>query len=204
MKLEILEYQKDRTVYLCDEIDSATVTDVQSAIQDIIDKDEDVFEKNKVTLSQLGDDYTRLYENGNIFPPIQLVVNSTGGSVNDGLSLYDFIHYLNYNTGHKVNITCQGTVASMATIVILSSPDIRATKNTSFLLHSMSDLAYGKIQDMEDNLAECKRLNELMSNIYLENSNLTKEILDNIDKSKKDWWFGTEKALELGLINEIV
>lgn len=204
MKLDFLEYKVNRTVYLTDTIDSISACNVQDYIQSIIDEDEDVYTKNVNSLSLISEEVCEAYKKINKFPPIKLVVNCIGGEVNSGLSLYDYIRNLNDNTDHKVDIICQGTIASMATVVILASDNRVATKNTSFLIHSLSDLTFGKIQDMEDNLAECRRLNELMDNIYLSNTNLTSETLDGIDKSKKEWWFGVDKALELGLIKKVL
>lgn len=204
MNIEIKEYTTSRSVYLCDEIDSMTVSDVKAAIQDIIDKDYEVYNTNVSTMSRLGESIKKTFEKDNKFPDITLYIDSCGGSVHEGLGLYDFIKNINDNTRHRIVIICQGIVASMATIVCLASEERYTTKNTSFLIHSLSDLAYGKMQDMEDNLAECKRLNTLTNNIYLEHTNLSEERLQEIDKLKKDWWFGADKALEIGLIKKIL
>lgn len=204
MNIEIKEYRKERTVYLSDEIDSITVNDVQRAIQEIIEDDVFIFRQNTEAISKLGSNFGKTYISNNTFPTINLYINSLGGSVYDGIGLYDYIRNINENTKHKISIICTGVVASMATIVILAAGDRVATKNTSFLIHSMFDLMSGKIQDIEDGLAECKRLNKIMNDIYLENTNLTAEKLAEIDKSKKDWWFGAEKAVELGLIKGII
>ena len=204
MNIEIKEYEKKRTVYLTEDIDCTTTFDIEAAIQEIIDKDHEVYEANLHALSALGSHYVEVYTKENVFPEIVLCINCAGGSVYDGIGLYDYIRHINEETDHKVKVVCQGCVASMATIVMLASDDRVAMKNTSFLIHSLSDLAIGKLQEMEDNLIECKRLNELMNNIYLKHTKLTKTKLKEIDKAKKDWWFGVDKALELGLINKII
>ena len=204
MKLEIQEYRKDRTVYLNDEIDSGIVADIICDIQDIIDNDYHIFEQNKQQFQALGDKYVKVYTETNEYPTITININSPGGDIYSGLGLYDFIHNINTNTDHHISIICNGMVASMATIILLASDDRKATKHTSFLIHSLSDLTFGKMQDIEDNLIECRRLNEMLSDIYLEHTKLTKTKLKEVDKSKKDWWFGVDKALELGLIKEII
>lgn len=204
MNIELKEYSTSRTVYLSEEIDSMTVTDVKSAIQDIIDKDYEVYKTNVETISRLGESFSKAYEEKNKFPDITLYLDSCGGSIHEGLGLYDFIKNINDNTNHHIVIICQGIVASMATIVCLASEERYTTKNTSFLIHSLSDLAYGKMQDIEDNLIECRRLNTLTNNIYLEHTNLSEEKLQEVDRLKKDWWFGADKALELGLVKKII
>lgn len=204
MNIEIKEYSTQRSVYLGEEIDSISVTVVKSAIQDIIDKDYEVYNANIKTLSHLGNSYKETYKKENKFPDITLYISCNGGSIHEGLGLYDFIRNVNDNTPHHIVIICQGIVASMATIICLASEDRFATKNTRFLIHSLSDIAYGKMQDIEDNLIECRCLNTLTNNIYLEHTSLSEEKLQEIDKLKKDWWFGVDKALELGLIKKII
>lgn len=204
MNIEIKEYSTDRSVYLSEEIDSLTVADIKSAIQDIINKDYEVYNSNINMISRLGESIKKTFEKENKFPDITLYIDSNGGSIHEGLGLYDFIKNINDNTNHHIVIICQGIVASMATVVCLASEDRYTTKNTSFLIHSLSDLAYGKMQDIEDNLVECRRLNTLTNNIYLEHTNLTEEKLQEADRLKKDWWFGADKALELGLVKKIV
>lgn len=204
MNIEIKEYSKQRSVYLSDDIDSISSTDVKAAIQEIIEKDHEVYDANVEMMSRLGDEIKQAYIKNNKFPDITLYISCPGGSVYEGLGLYDYIQHINNNTEHHIRIVCQGLVASMATIVCLASEDRVATKNTSFLIHSLADIAYGKLQDIEDNLVECHRLNEITNNIYLKHTNLSKEKLQGVDKYKKDWWFGADKALELGLIKEII
>ena len=204
MKFEILEYRKDRTVYLSDEIDGDVANDVQRAIQIIIDEDYSIYNQNVQTISAMGDTFKDVFIKENKFPPITLYINCLGGGVYDGLGLYDYIRHINEDTEHHITVVCTGAVASMATIVMLGSDDRVATKNTSFLVHSLFDLMCGKIQDIEDGLAECKRLNEIMNSIYLKYTKLTKAKLKDIDKSKKDWWFGVDTALELGFINNVI
>lgn len=204
MSIEIKDYETKRSVYLSDDIDSVTVTDLKADIQEIIDKDYEIFGQNIQAMSKLGKGYAEIYAKENRFPTINLYINCAGGSIYDGLGLYDFIKYINDNSEHHIRIICQGMVASMATIICLASEDRVATKNTSFLIHSLADIAYGKLQDIEDNLAECHRLNDMTNSIYLEHTNLSKEKLQEVDKYKKDWWFGADKALELGLIKDII
>ena len=146
MNIEIKEYKKERTVYLSDEIDAITVNDVQRAIQEVIDDDRNVFAQNVDAVAKLGDEIKNSYIVNNVFPSIDLYINSLGGSVYDGIGLYDYIRNVNENTDHNIRIICNGVVASMATIIILASNDRVATKNTSFLIHSMFDLMSGNIQ----------------------------------------------------------
>ena len=71
------------------------------------------------------------------------------------------------------------------------------------MIHSLSSLSYGKFQTLKENIEECERLNNILFEIYTNNTKITENELNEINKLKKDWWFNSNKALEIGLINEI-
>jgi ATP-dependent protease ClpP protease subunit len=94
-------------------------------------------------------------------------------------------------------------VASAATIVMLGCKERISTKYTSFLVHSVSAFAIGKVNDILEEVDEIKRLQDIIVEIYTANTKLTKEKLEEIDKMKKDWWIGAKEAKSYGLITSI-
>ena len=57
--------------------------------------------------------------------------------------------------------------------------------------------------DLVDSVEEIKRLTAILHKIYVENTNLTEDELDEIDKLKKDRWIDPAEALKLGLITKV-
>ena len=57
--------------------------------------------------------------------------------------------------------------------------------------------------DLVDSVEEIKRLTTILHKIYIENTNLTEDELEEIDKLKKDRWIDPVEALKLGLITKI-
>ena len=57
--------------------------------------------------------------------------------------------------------------------------------------------------DLVDSVEEIKRLNAILHKIYIENTNLTEDELEEIDKLKKERWIDPVEALKLGLITKI-
>jgi ATP-dependent protease ClpP protease subunit len=57
---------------------------------------------------------------------------------------------------------------------------------------------------MEEDVIEVKRLQDLIEEITLENTNFTRKKLEKIYKSKKNLWINSDQALKLGVIDEIV
>lgn len=198
------DFKKERNVYLYSMIDQTSVKDVEKDIMQIIHDDEKVVDENIETLDVYGHEYADLYRSSIKYPNIHLNISCPGGSIYYGLGLYDFIKSINDGGKYKIDCTISGYSASMATIVMLACPERFGTKNSSYLIHSLWSMTAGKLQDMIDDVNECKRLENVLHQIYVENTSLKMEDLDTIVKERKDWWFDSEKALEIGLITKII
>ena len=197
------EDTNNRTVMLSDFINSSTVATVKKDFLDIINKDLSTFNDNYTELCSINEEVAEAYANTVKFPPVYFDINSPGGCVYDGLAIYDFIREINMKGNHTIIAKLNGSVASMATIVMLACNERIAGKNTSFLIHSISSIEYGKLMDLVDSVKEIERLTNILHKIYIENTNLTEDMLEDIDKLKKDRWIDSTEALKLGLITKI-
>ena len=201
--LKSFEDTNNRTVMLSDVINSSTVATVKKDFLDIISKDLSTFDDNYTELCSINKEVAEAYANTVKFPPIYFDINSPGGCVYDGLAIYDFIREINMKGKHNIIAKLNGSVASMATIVMLACNERIAGKNTSFLIHSISSIEYGKLMDLVDSVKEIERLTNILHKIYIENTNLTEDVLEDIDKLKKDRWIDPTEALKLGLITKV-
>ena len=197
------EDTNNRTVLLCDEINSITVAAVKKDFINIINKDLYTFNDNYTELCSLNKEIANTYARTVEFPPIYFDINCPGGCVYDGLAIYDFIREINMKGKHTIIAKLNGSVASMASVVMLACNERIAGKNTSFLIHSISSIEYGKFMDLVDSVEEIKRLTAILHKIYIENTNLTEDELEEIDKLKKDRWIDPAEALKLGLITKV-
>lgn len=136
---------------------------------------------------------------------VQIVFNSPGGSVIDGMWLFDYIRLMR-DRGHKVTCMALGYAASMAGILLqAASEGCRVMAKGSWLLiHEVAFSAGGKIGEVEDEYKFGKRLKEQAAAIFVERSNgkLTRERLE-VMWDRKDCWLDPSEALELGIIDEI-
>lgn len=201
--IKSFEDTNNRTVILSDVINSSTAATVKKDFLDIINKDLSTFNDNYEELCSINKEIAETYANTVKFPPIYFDINSPGGCVYDGLAIYDFIREINMKGKHTIIAKLTGSVASMATIVMLACNERIAGKNTSFLIHSISSIECGKLMDLVDSVKEIERLTNILHNIYIENTNLTEDILEDIDKLKKDRWIDSTEALKLGLITKV-
>ena len=134
---------------------------------------------------------------------IEIIFNSPGGDVVNGLALYDFIQSIR-SQGHRVITGALGMAASMGSI-LLQAGDVRYMgKGAVMLIHEVSSVAWGKTSEVEDRLSLIKKFQERAIQIYVERSkgSLTKEKVEEGWK-RKDWWLTSQECLDLNLIDEI-
>lgn len=132
---------------------------------------------------------------------IEITINSPGGSVLDGLALFDTILRLR-RKGHKITTRGTGMIASMATILMQAGDERILDANSWFMIHEVSAGARGSISEMDDQQAFYRRLNDRLYEILIERSTLTKRQLVARTK-KKDEWMSAEEAVELGFADRV-
>lgn len=133
--------------------------------------------------------------------PIEITINSPGGSVLDGLALYDAILRLR-RKGHHVTTRGTGMIASMATILMQAGDERILDANSWFMIHEVSAGSRGTISEMEDQAAFVKRLNDRLHGILAERSTLTKRQILARTKKKADW-MSAEEAVKLGFADKV-
>tara|TARA_R110002020_G_scaffold190748_4_gene390360 strand:- start:311 stop:1090 length:780 start_codon:yes stop_codon:yes gene_type:complete len=132
---------------------------------------------------------------------IEIVFSSPGGSIIDGMELFDFIQHLR-NSGHHVTTGSLGMAASMAGI-LLQAGDTRWLGHQAWMMiHRAAFGAYGKTFEVEDEVKLVKRMEDRILTIFTARSKLTSnKIKRNWDR--KDWWISADECKEMGLIDEI-
>ena len=87
--------------------------------------------------------------------PIEFYINSPGGSVVDGLALYDVMHTISA----PVNTTCVGTAASMGAILLAGGTGTRsALPHSRIMIHQVSSGYRGTAADINIQVKETNKL----------------------------------------------
>jgi len=132
---------------------------------------------------------------------IEVIFSSPGGSVIDGMELFDFLVGLQHE-GHSVTTGCTGMAASMAGILVQAGGTRWMSHQSWYMIHRAAFGSHGKTFEVEDTVEWIKRIESRIIDIFTRNSHLTKnKIKRNWDR--KDWWITADEALEMGLIDEI-
>ena len=199
--MEIKEIDlKERNITLFNDVDESSVSSAVEKIVQLNQEDQMWIQSIETSLKVSGAKFTHSNKIDIEMPHIQILLSTYGGSVYDGLSLYDVIK----NSDTKVDVTCFGKIMSMGIPILLASKTRKAYRNTTFMIHEVSSLSIGKIADMEDEVQETKRLNKILFDIIQNETKITADKLREIYEKKKDWYLTAEEALELGIITEIL
>jgi ATP-dependent Clp protease protease subunit len=131
--------------------------------------------------------------------PIEFYINSPGGSVVDGLALYDVMHTISA----PVNTTCVGTAASMGAILLCGGTGTRsALPHSRIMIHQVSSGARGKSADLRIQMAETDKLENILFQILADKTGKTlKQITKDCDR---DYYLSSEEAKTYGLIDSVI
>lgn len=134
---------------------------------------------------------------------IEIIFSSPGGSIWDGVELFDFLRGLS-EEGHRVVTGGIGMAASMAGI-LLQAGDHRWMGNECWvLIHRAAFIAWGQTQDVEDRVELIKRIEKRIIDIFVTRSG-GKLTANKIKRNweRKDWWLNSAECLEYGLVDEV-
>lgn len=128
---------------------------------------------------------------------IYLHINSFGGGVFAALSTIDTIKNL------KVPVVSiiEGGAASAATMISVSCDYRIICKNSFMLIHQLSSCCWGKMNQLEDEMENLKKLMYRIKLIYKENTKIEDDLLEEI--LKHDLWWDAKKCLNEGLVDMI-
>lgn len=132
--------------------------------------------------------------------PISIYINSPGGSVYDGLGIYDVMNHIQ----PKIATVNTGLAASMAFVLMISGENgMRASlPHARFMQHQPMGGASGQASDIQivaDEIGKLKKeLNEIISKH-------TGQPIEKIESdSDRDYWMMASEALEYGCIDKIL
>ena len=132
--------------------------------------------------------------------PLNVHIHSGGGSVYDGLAIYNYLK----NLEQEVNTMSSGLVASIASVIFLAGKkETRKLNRTdSFLIHLPMGFDGGNASDLEKTARELRDIESKMADIYVSETNLTKD--EAIALMKDDEMLNVDFLKEKGFVSEIV
>lgn len=131
---------------------------------------------------------------------ITLYINSPGGVVTAGMSIFDTMNYIKPD----VSTVCLGQACSMGSFLLAAGAKGKryCLPNSNVMIHQVSGGAQGHIRDMEIRLERSLKLNEQLMKHY---SNFTGKSLAVIKKAMdRDNFMEPDEAKKFGLIDKVI
>ena len=165
---------KDRIVMLSGEIDDAVASSIvaQLLFLEAEDPDKDIY----------------------------LYINSPGGVVTSGFSIYDTMNYIKPD----VSTICIGQAASMGAFLLSCGAKGKryALPNSRIMIHQPLGGAQGQATDIEIQAKEILRIKEILNNILSQNSG--KDLAQVEKDTDRDFFMSAEDAVQYGLIDQVL
>ncbi len=130
---------------------------------------------------------------------ISFYINSPGGIVTSGLSIYDTMQYIR----PKVATICVGQACSMGSLLLAAGESgMRyALPNSRIMIHQPSGGAQGQATDIEIQAREILKLRERLNQIYVDH---TGQKLAKVELAvERDNFMSPEEALKFGIIDQV-
>lgn len=177
-----------RSIWFPTEVYPETITNIVQDIQ-AINYEDDIKEKEALLNNQT---YIR--------HPIKLYVSSYGGSVYDGLGLIGIMR----SSKTPVHTYSFGKVMSMGFLIAISGKKRFTFPHTTYMYHSVSSISWGKFAELEESVEEVARLQKIIDTLTSENTLITQETMDEVHRTKLDWYFDAAEALSSKCVDEII
>ena len=131
---------------------------------------------------------------------IQLYINSPGGSVTDGMAIYDTMQYIKCD----VSTICVGMAASMGAFLLSSGTKGKrlALPNAEIMIHQPSAGTKGQVTDMAIHLRRLEIIKKRLNNILADNTGQSVETVTA--DCERDNFMTAEEAKEYGLIDKVI
>ena len=131
---------------------------------------------------------------------IHFYINSPGGSVSAGLSIYDTMQFVKPD----VSTLCLGQACSMGAFLLTAGAKGKrfALPNSRVMIHQPSSGTQGKVTDQEITLREAIALKEKLAEMMAKNTG--QKVAKVKADMERDFWMSAEEAVKYGVADEVI
>ena len=131
---------------------------------------------------------------------VHLYINSPGGSVTAGLSIYDTMRFIKSD----VSTMCIGQAASMGAFLLSGGTNGKryTLPNARTMIHQPSGGAQGQATDIEIQAKEILFLRERLNSLLADHTGQTMEVIER--DTERDRFMSAEQSVEYGLVDEVI
>ena len=131
---------------------------------------------------------------------ISLYINSPGGSVTAGMSIYDTMQFIKPD----VSTMCLGVAASMGAFLLAAGANGKrySLPNSKIMIHQVLGGAHGQATDIEIHARDILRTKEQMNRILAERTGQPLEKVQN--DTERDYFMTADEAKDYGLVDQVI
>ena len=183
-----LPQPKERNLYLAKQVDQESINSISKSIIEINEYDEYI--EKIYAVHDL--EYTP--------KPIKLYIDSYGGAVYQCFGLLGIMQ----NSKVPIHTIVTGCAMSCGFLISIAGHKRFGYQKSTYLYHQVSSVAFGKAKDLEEEVIETLRLQQMVEEHTLEHTKISPKKLEKVYKGKKDWFINTDEALKLKIIDEVI
>lgn len=138
--------------------------------------------------------------------PINLVINTFGGSILDMFALYDTMIYAQ-EIGCPIHTIGLGKIMSAGVLLLAagSKGNRKIGKRSSVMIHyAYEENVGGDVFALKNNLDELERCQKLIDEMLIKHTKLKQTDINEMLKDRKDFYLSAEKAIELGIVDSFL
>lgn len=133
-----------------------------------------------------------------------LGINSPGGSVMEGIAIYNEITRLNREGNTPINTRIDGVAYSMGAVIAMAGKKVSGYKNITFMLHNASGITVGNAQDMQSTVDALNAVDAGMAENIAAKTGKTVDQVKNDYMNYKDNFYSARDAQKEGFIDELI
>lgn len=132
---------------------------------------------------------------------LDIEINSPGGSVFDGYTIYQEIKSLR-DRGVTVNGTITGVAASMASVICMACDKVSIVKHGRMMIHDASSETKGNAEQLRRRAEILDGISDDIAEIYSERTGIDKEEVREM--MKRETWMTARESIANGFVDEVV
>ena len=130
--------------------------------------------------------------------PLEISLDSPGGSVTDGLSIYNAIR----NYDGEVTVHIDTLAASIATVVACAADRVKINANGKFMIHRAWTIAMGNCKEFRSMADLMEMMDGDIADVYSDRTGLAKD--DLLAMMDSETWLDSASAKDMGFVDEVV
>lgn len=137
---------------------------------------------------------------------MRIIFTSPGGSVIDGMALFDYIRAM-HDQGHRIITGTLGYAASMAGILLQAGDERLMGPEAYLLIHQISFGAQGSYGEVNDTVKWVEKIQNRVLDIFAARAKQSGAKITRSEIEKKwkrtDWWLDSGEALKCGFVDKV-